>query len=177
MSISFLDITCDVCKFRGSSLATTGQFLWSHDGQTFQFEQRLGLCLDCNNVVAIECFPDSQTMERARLIRTTYTGKPLLRLLEPDYAKYLASQVGFEVLEKVLALHRRPVCLECGNSAVRPIVKPEGVNSKTPVSLNLGHPWCAGTLQMQDSGRLRMSIRPKTSVYSIHGQLLLRYTE
>ena len=177
MSIPFLSITCTACDFRGSSFATTGRFLWSHEGRNFQFERRLGFCLDCNKIVAIEDLPDPITMERARSIRRTYIGQPLLRLLEPDYAKYLASQVGFEVLEEVLALDRRPVCLECGKSAVRPIDVPEGVNSEVPVSLNLGHPWCAGMLQVQDSGRLRMSVRAKTHVYSIHGQLISSYDE
>lgn len=172
MSIPFLSITCTECDFRGSSLATTGRFLWNHKGQTFQFERRLGLCLDCNKIVATEDFPDAETMELARSIRTTYTGQPLLRLLEPDYAKYLASQLGFEVLEEVLALDRKPVCLECGKSAVRPIDRPDGVNSEAPISLNLGHPWCAGTLQVRGSGGLRMSVRAKTLVYSIHGQLI-----
>lgn len=141
-------------------------------GQTFQFDRRLGLCIDCNKIVAIEDLPDAATMERARSIRATYTGQPLFRLLEPDYAKYLASQVGFDVLEAVMALDRQPVCLECGKSVVRPIDGKEGVKSKTPVSLNLGHPWCAGTLQAKSSGGLRMSVRAKTRVYSIKGQLI-----
>lgn len=127
--------------------------------------------------MAIEDLPDPKTMERARSIRAGYTGRPLLRLLEPDYATYLASQVGFEVLEEVLALDRRPLCLECGKSAVRPIDRPDGVNSEAPVSLNLGHPWCAGMLRVQDSGGLRMSVRAKTHVYSIHGQLISSYDE
>ena len=177
MSIPFLSTTCTACDFRGSSFATTGRFLWSYKGQNFQFERRLGLCLDCNKIVAIEALPDAETMERARFIRATYTGHPLLRLLEPDYAKYLASQVGFEVLEMVLALDRRPVCLECGKSAVRPIDIPEGVNSEAPVSLNLGHPWCAGTLQVQGSGRLRIGMRPRTFVYSIYGKLISKIEE
>ena len=142
MSIPFLSITCTSCSFSGSSLATTGCYLWSHEGQTFQFDRRLGLCLDCNEVVAIEDLPDAETMERARSIRQTYTGKPLLSLLEPDYAKYLASQGGFDVLEKVIASKRKAVCLQRGKSAVRPIVRPEGVNSDTPVSLGLGQVPC-----------------------------------
>ena len=177
MSIPFLSITCTDCCFRGSSFAATGRFVWSHKGQTFGIERRLGLCLDCNKIVATEDFPDAETMERARSIRTTYTGQPLLRILEPEYAKYLASQLGFEVLEEVLALDRKPVCLECGKSAVRPIVRPDGVNSEAPISLNLGHPWCAGTLQVRGSGGLRMSVRAKTHVYSIHGKLISSYDE
>jgi hypothetical protein len=138
---------------------------------------RLGLCLDCNKVVAIEDLPDCETMERARAIRETYTGKPLLNLLEPDYAKNLASQDEFYILEQVIASKRRPVCPECGKSTVRPIVRPTNTNSKTPVSLDLGHPWCAGTLQAQSSGSFRISVRPETLVYSIHGRLISKYEE
>ena len=177
MAIPFLSIPCTECDFRGSSFATTGRFLWSHKEQTFQFERRLGLCLDCDKIVAIEDLPDAETMERARSIRTTHTGQPLLRLLEPDYAKYLASQVGFEVLEEVLALNRQPVCLECGKSAVRPIDRPEGVNSEVPVSLNLGHPWCPGKLQAQSSSGLRMGVRHETRIYSVRGKLISKYYE
>lgn len=177
MSIPFLIITCTACDFRGSSFATTGRFLCSHNGQTFQLERYLGLCLDCNKIVAIEDLSDAETMERARSIRATYTGQPLFRLLERDHAKYLASQVGFEVLEEVLARDRRPVCLECGKSAVRPIDRPEGVNSKAPVSLNIGHPWCAGKLQIQGSGSLRIGVRAKTYVYNIFGQMISSYYE
>lgn len=177
MSLPFLHISCTACDFRGSSLATTGRFLWSHKGQMFQLERRLGLCLDCNKVVAIEELPNAETMERARTIRATYIGQPLLKLLEPDYAKYLASQVGFDVLEEVLALDRQPVCLECGKSAVRPIDRPEGVNSQAPVSLSLGHPWCAGMLQVQGSDGLRIGVRARTYVYNIYGQMTSSYYE
>ena len=177
MSIPFLSITCTSCSFEGTSLVTAGRYLWTDDGMTFQFDRRLGLCLDCNEVVAIEDLPDSETMERARSIRKTYTSKPLLSLLEPDYAKYLASQDGFDVLEKVIASKRKAVCLECGKSAVRPIDRPEGVNSEVPASLNLGHPWCSGKLQAQSSGGLRMGVRHETRIYSVHGKLISKYYE
>ncbi len=85
--------------------------------------------------------------------------------------------MGFEVLEVVLELDRRPVCLECGKSAVRPIDRPEGVNSNTPVSLNLGHPWCKGTLQAKGSGGLRIRVSDETRVYNIHGKLVSSYYE
>ena len=177
MSITFLIITCTDCAFRGSSLVTAGRYLWNDNGRTFQFDRRLGLCLDCNKVVAIEDLPDAETMERARSIRQTYVGQPLFSFIEPDYAKYLASQDGFDVLEQVIELNRQPVCLQCGKSAVRPINRPEGLTGETPVSLNLGHPWCSGTLQMQTSGGLKIGVRPETHVYNIHGRLISTYDE
>ncbi|MDA9989511.1 hypothetical protein N9E48_01710 [Paracoccaceae bacterium] len=166
-----------VLKLRQIGVTVQTNYRWRKEygdmsRDTFQFDRRLGLCLDCNKVVALEDLPDCETMERARAIREKYAGKPLLRLLEPDYAKYLASQDDFDILEQVIALKRKAVCLQCGKSAVRSIVRPEGVNSDTPVSLDLGHPWCTGTLQAQDSGGLRIGIRPETRIYSIHGQLI-----
>lgn len=130
MSITFLIITCTDCTFRGSSLVTAGRYLWNDNGRTFQFDRRLGHCLDCNKVVAIEDLPDAETMERARSIQKTYVGQPLFSFIEPDYAKYLASQDGFDVLEQVIELNRQPVCLQCGKSAVRPINQPEGLPAR-----------------------------------------------
>lgn len=177
MSVTFLMISCTSCSFRGSSLVTAGRYLWRHKDQTCNIYRRLGLCLDCKKVVAIEDFPDSETMQRARNIRKTYTGEPLNKFFEPDYAKFLASRQGFDVLEHVVALGRRPVCLVCGNSAIRPIVMPKGASGDTPVSLNLGHPWCAGKLQVQNSGGMRISLSYVTRIYDIQGGFISEYKE
>jgi len=36
---------------------------------------------------------------------------------------------------------------------------------------------CTGTLQAQDSGSLRIAIRPETRIYSIHGKLISTFLE
>ena len=71
----------------------------------------------------------------------------MLSLLEPDYAKYLASQDGFDILEKVIESEYKATYLKWGKSALRPNIRPEGLNSDAPVSLDLGHLWFTGTLQ------------------------------
>ena len=172
MSVTFFDIRCDQCNFLGTSLATSGCYLWEHEAGVFQFERQLGLCLDCNEVVAIEDFPNDATMKRAREIHKTYTGKPLLRFLEKDYAKYLASQKGFTILEKVLMLQRSPVCLVCGNSSVLEMRCLENLAKDEKRSLGFGHPGCSGTLYAQSAGALRFGIRPATYTYDIDGQLI-----
>lgn len=172
MSMTFISIGCTDCDFRGDTLTTFGRYLWQHEGNVFQLERQLGLCLDCNKVVAVERLPDLETMERARAMRLTYEGQPLLRLLEKDDAKYYASQEHFEILEAVCELERMPVCLECGNSAIRKIELPKQIDKDTKVSLGLKHPWCAGTLQAQSSGGLRIGLNPITYTYDIHGRLL-----
>jgi hypothetical protein len=177
MSIPFIQIGCTECDFRGDTLTTFGCYLWQHEGNVFQFERQLGLCLDCNKVVAVEQLPSSETMEQARAIRRTYNGKPLLRFLEKDDARYLASQTHFEILEAVCELRRLPVCLECGNSAIRQIELPRQIYSDTKVSLGLKHPWCEGTLEAQSSGGLRMGLTPITYTYDIYGHLLSMVNE
>jgi len=172
MSVTFIDIRCDKCNFLGTSLATSGCYLWEHEADVFQFERQLGLCLDCNEVVAMEDFPNDATMMRARKIHKTYTGKSLLRFLEKDYAKYLASQKGFAVLEKVLMLQRLPVCLVCGNSSVLEMRCLENLAKDEKRSLGFGHPGCSGTLYAQSAGALRFGIRPATYTYDIDGQLI-----
>lgn len=177
MSIPCIRIACTECNFRGDSLATFGCYLWQHEGNVFQFERQLGLCLDCNKAVAIEELPSSETMERARAIRRTYNGKPLLRFLEKDDAKYLASQTHFEILEAVCELKRLPVCLECGNSAIRQLELPKQIDNDTKVPLGLKHPWCAGTLEAHSSGGLRIGLNPITYTYNIYGRLLSTVNE
>ncbi|WP_129433876.1 hypothetical protein [Roseovarius sp. A46] len=127
----------------------------------------------------MEHFPEAEVMGRAREISATYTGDPLFRYLEKDEAKYLASQDGFDVLEKVLALGRPPVCLDCGSTDIEPLKVPEGVGFKTdvPVDLGIGHPGCDGRLMVEGSGGMRIALRPKTKVYDIYGQLLMTVTE
>ena len=114
MSIPFLTFTCDSCDYYSSSLVTFGEFLWNYDGQTFNFDRQLGLCQDCKEIVAMEKLPDADVMDRARKIHATYTGPRLFLFQEKDEARCLASQEGFNVLERVIELRRPPVCLKCG---------------------------------------------------------------
>lgn len=137
MSMTFITIGCTECDFRGDTLTTFGRYLWQHEGNVFQLERQLGLCLDCNKVVAVERLLDRETMERARAMRLTYKGQPLLRLLEKDDAKYYASQEHFEILEAVFELERLPLCLECGNSAIRTIERPKQEDNDAKIPLGL----------------------------------------
>lgn len=175
MSIPFLTFTCDSCDYHSSSFVTFGEFLWNYDGQTFNFDRQLGLCQDCKEIVAMEDLPDADTMERARKIHSTYTGPRLYSFQEADKAKWLASQEGFEVLERVMELNRLPVCLNCGGSDAQPLVLPEvpGGASRTDMALtNLGvkHPGCGGQLQVKGSGGLRLGLNHVTYYFDIDGK-------
>ena len=175
MSIPFLTFTCDSCDYHSSSFVTFGEFLWNYDGQTFNFDRQLGLCKDCKEIVAMEKLPDADVMDRARKIHATYAGPPLFLFQEKDKAKYLASQEGFNVLERVMELRRPPVCLKCGGSDVQPLVLPEVPHgakrtdmAQTP--LGVKHPGCGGQLQVKDSGGLRLGLNPVAYYFGIDGQ-------
>ena len=173
MSVRFLRITCDCCSFRGDSLECFGDFNWLHEGQYFEMERQMGVCRNCEAIVAMEVLPDDETMRRAREIRATYTGPRVWAFFEKDAAKCMASQEGFDVLEQVMALQRPPVCLTCGSSAVDAIKVPEGAQGDTPIDLGMGHPNCPGRLRIQGSGGMRIAMYPLSRFYDIHGQLVV----
>lgn len=75
----------------------------------------MGLCDDCNEIVAMERFPAPNVLDRAKELHAEYTGKPR-DLYERDEAKNIARQKGLAVLERVMELNRQPVCLVCGGS-------------------------------------------------------------
>lgn len=175
MSLPFLTFTCDSCDYQSSSFVTFGEFLWNYDGQTFNFDRQLGLCHDCKEIVAMEKLPDAEVMGRARKIHSTHMGSRLSWFEEKDEAKRLASQEGFEVLERVMELNRPPVCLTCGKSDVQPLVLPEAPDGvkRTDMALTpLGvtHPGCGGQLQIKGSGELRISLNAVTYYFSIDGK-------
>ena len=175
MSIPFLTFTCDSCDYYSSSLVTFGEFLWNYDGQTFNFDRQLGLCQDCKEIVAMEKLPDPDVMDRARKIHATYTGPRLFLFQEKDEARCLASQEGFNVLDRVMELRRPPVCLKCGGNDVQPLVLPEvpdgaKLTDMTLTNLELKHPGCAGQLQVEGSGGLRLGLNPVTYYFGIDGK-------
>ena len=61
----------------------------------------MGLCEDCDEIVAMEQFPDANTIKRAREIRASHKGAPLGWRPGRDNAEYLGTQPGFELLEGV----------------------------------------------------------------------------
>jgi len=172
MSTTFLNFTCDKCSFKGDSLVTFGGFYWSYKEQMFQFNQQLGLCSDCDKIVAMEDLPDSYTMKRAREIHKEYTGQPLFQLTEKDYAKYLASQEGFAVLDRVIALKRRPVCLKCGGNKVQAIELPSNAGGSIPIKIGVKHTGCSGNLKVHGSDGVRLGMNPIKYIHNIYGGLI-----
>ena len=157
---------------------TVGQFLWKHEGQVFRIDRQMGLCENCNKIVAMERFPAPTVLERAREMHAEYAGKRP-DTFEKDEAKRVASQQGLAVLERVIKLNRTPVCLECGGSNVRPVRIPRGVSTKTkiPVCLGISHPWCGGLLVIKGSEGKRMGMNTISKAFDIYGQLIMTVKE
>lgn len=172
MSIPFLKVTCDRCSFSGSSLVTFGRFLWSDNEKVFPVDRKLGICEDCDQIVAMEYIPDPQVVKKAKAIRQKYEGPPLWRHLEKNEAKYLASQTDFDLLERIVALERPPVCLKCAGSSVHLLKIPAGTDRDVPVDIGISHAGCSGQLRVQSSGGLRVGMRSMTRKYDIFGKLL-----
>lgn len=176
MSIPFLKFSCDTCGYRETSFVNFGEFLWNFNGQTFRFDRQIGLCQDCEEIVAMECLPTVEEFERARELNPELAGK-FINFFKEEYVRILASREGFEVLERVMELRRPPVCLKCGGSDVEPLVLPEvaGGASLTDIQLTdleVKHPGCKGHLMVEGSGSLRMGVFPVTHYYDIYGRAL-----
>ena len=101
-------------------MVTFGDFKWKHGSQVFNMGRRMGLCENCNAIVAMERFPARDVLARAKELHAEYAGKSL-GFSERDEAKKLASEKGFAVLERVMELNRPPVCLVCGGNNVKPV--------------------------------------------------------
>jgi len=176
MSIPFLTFTCDACDYHSSSFVNFGEFLWNFNGQTFRFDRQIGLCQDCEEIVAMEYLPTMEEFERARELNPELAGK-FINFFKEEYVRILASREGFNVLQRVMELQRPPVCLKCGGSDVEPLVLPEvsGGAKLTDIQLtDLGvkHPGCRGHLMVEGSGSLRMGVYPVTHYFDIYGRAL-----
>ena len=176
MSIPFLTFTCDACDYHSSSFVNFGEFLWNFNGQTFRFDRQIGLCQDCEEIVAMEYLPTMEEFERARELNPELAGK-FINFFKEEYVRILASREGFNVLQRVMELQRPPVCLKCGGSDVEPLVLPEvsGGAKLTDIQLtDLGvkHPGCKGHLMVEGSGSLRMGVNPVTHYFDIYGRAL-----
>jgi len=177
MSSTFLIFTCDECSFRGTSLSLSGRYLWTNGKGVFEFQIQAGFCRDCGKIVATEVFPDrnhSYTEEdpspeddfNARI------KKAIQKMRSDRDAKQRANPKSRKVLEDVLELKRKPVCLECGGEDVIAIEVPEGAGGDTPIDLGVLHDGCAGKLKVQGSGRVRIGIRPTTKIFDIQGKIV-----
>ena len=101
-----------------------------------------------------------------------YTGQPLFQLIEKDYAKYLASQEGFAVLDRVIALKRRPVCLKCGGNKVQAIELPSNAGGSIPIKIGVKHQGVQVILKSMVLDGVRLGMNPIKYLYNIYGRYI-----
>lgn len=146
----------------------------------FPIDRQMGVCAHCNDLVAMERFPDQDVFERAKKLHPKFCGTrfrmTIHELVEKDAGKALARREGFRVLETVMKLRRRPVCLVCGGDEVQPTPKPRGLtsNTKFPICLGMSHPLCGGLLWIKGSEGARIGVNSVTKFYDIFGQILIK---
>lgn len=181
MSVPFEVIECERCGYAASTLVTAGKFVWSDGGEEYWFGRKLGICTDCECVVAMEEFPDeerlieqerrSRMLEERRKRKPGFFGKIFNRpLIDPS--AFGKSSDDVSVARKVLELKRRPVCLSCGSTRVAPLMRPENSDSQNTSLQALGflHPGCGGMLTIYGSGDYREEPAHITLIYDIQGK-------
>ena len=171
MSVPFEIIECERCDYIQTTLVTAGKFVWTVGTEEFWFDRELGVCVDCQAVVAMEKFPDPALLSAAQKRRNGFWNK-LTKRYGNDEAGHLASYAGFSVVESVMSLGRKPVCLSCGGSHVQRLALPDdGESNNTAVCLlHITHPGCGGELTIRGSGGERVAPMEVTRIYDIHGQ-------
>jgi hypothetical protein len=171
MSVPFEIIECDRCEYVQTTLVTAGKFVWTNGHDEYWFDRDLALCDDCEAVVAIERFPAKHIFEMAKQRRASFWRRLTKKYGDGEVGKIAASE-SFTVLEAVMALRRAPVCLECGGTHIRPLVRPGGSDTAntTARSLHAVHPGCGGGLTIRGSGGERVAPLEITRVYDIYGR-------
>ena len=171
LSVPYEIIECGRCGYAASSLVTAGKFVWSDGEEEYWFRRKLAICSACECVVAMEEFPDPAILAEARKRRGSFWRK-LVKKFGDDDVGMVARSKGLSVAEKVLSLHRKPVCLSCGSSNVAPLSRlNDGGSDNTQVrSLGVTHPGCGGMFTIYGSGGDREAPMEVTRVYDIHGK-------
>lgn len=145
MSVPGVDITCDRCKYRGSTVVLFGHFKYSTSFGTISLPRILGWCSSCESLSPIEESNCGVRLESlARDLESTYDQikekkkslrkntaffKRMLSFSQPhskeiEELQQKAARISSElyspaILEDYLNSSRKPCCLTCGSSAVQ----------------------------------------------------------
>jgi hypothetical protein len=162
-----------------------GKFKWRNSvGHEYRFDRELGICRDCQKVVAIEKLPSKDDFENAkRIFHTGFMKKWVFATIIADNCrsdaanKAVRSDSGFDVLEEVMELRRGPVCLTCGSAHISAIPMPHIHNFRGIQRIPTGvlHPGCGGELSINSSGSTRFAFKLYENVYNTSGQLIERH--
>jgi hypothetical protein len=185
MSVTFKIITCASCGYGAFSTILNGRFKWRNSvGHEYWFDRELGICRDCQKVVAIEKLPSKDDFENAKRIfhagfmKKWVFGRIIADNCRSDAVKNaVRSDSNFDVLEEVMELRRGPVCVTCGSAHISAIPMPHihNLQGVEPIPTGVLHPSCGGELFIQSSGGTRFTMKMYENVYNTSGQLIERH--
>lgn len=181
MSVPFHILECASCRYRATTFVLDGIFLWTDGDDVYRFQPRLGVCHSCKKVVAMERLPSPvdliREQERVDALKLEHEKQKgfLRRLFKKEHRNGpLSLNEGFAVAQKVIALHRPPVCLSCGSAHVEPIEWSNlmSTDDENARSLSVAHPGCSGTFVLFGSGGLQEQRSLQTFTFDLDGRLL-----
>lgn len=183
MSVPYRIVSCSACKLSQFSTILNGYFVWRDpEYREYDIDRELAVCRGCNGIVPKEKFPNQDLFQKAKEIYyASFFKRKFLaaRTRQDDYGSSLINKAirreeRFEVLEAVMGLRRRPVCLSCGSANVSAIPIPDNhdVRSEKFHRTSMMHPGCGGELLVRGSGGERIAVHLYKRTYDIRGNLV-----
>lgn len=182
MSVPYRIISCSGCELSQSSTILNGIFVWRDSNyRERDIDRELAVCRGCGDIVPKEKFPKQDLFQKAKEIY--HSGALKRKWLgalrrQDDFTPSIIEDAishdeGFEVLEAVMNLKRRPGCLFCGSADVSAISIPDNLDmlGEDVHRTSTLHPGCGGELLMRGSGGRRIAMRLYKRIYDIHGTL------
>lgn len=183
MSVPFEIYSCETCGDLTTSQRLHHVYLWRDEyDRECHFLVMMGVCHECEDVVAMEKLPDPSDYAEACLLAGLSERDKKSRRKDIDDAPWgsaryaaLNDAPAFQVMKRVMTLRAMPVCLDCGSTNVSafPETPPEdGFADGEEAFTGCFHPGCGGRITVKGSGDLREWSLPKELVYSISGERL-----
>lgn len=171
MSMPFQIISCVKCGCGAMSSILYGGFVWRDDQRReAAMSRELGYCLDCARIVAKEKLPTPDCLTEPSEPAAASFFERLLAKVKRDRTSPRAS---LKVLEAVIKLGRKPVCLDCGSDQVISIPIPKrDRNDDSLAPTGVMHPDCGGEFVVKGSGGTRFRFILVKRVYDINGRLI-----
>ena len=186
MSFTYVIFDCDKCDFQGNSTITWGDFKYVNEGKETNVNRDLGWCFECNKLVPIEDFSDSdRVIDLIELTTKELEGKAnnkfSISFSKRDGKVYLINEI-LEYSQRLKFIRERigsEKCLMCGSMEIKPF---DGDYSFEPKEYmkrpfnstkNTGfiHPGCGGGI-IAKYNPVRINLESLSRYYSIDGKPL-----
>ncbi len=122
MSMPSIDLTCDKCSYKTSTMKLWGQRYYLVDGKTAHVSRQFGYCHDCDDVVPIESLELDELLDRInRLLESIAELKrSRLKLLFSSYRRKLLDSELSEViiLNRLITRQGTEKCLKCSSDRI-----------------------------------------------------------